>query len=397
MYHPSFNIGIEEEFQFIDPSSRELLGYLSQSMSRAQMQLRSRDPEFEFAQYVDEAVLEAGTPVCADIKEAREQLLRIRTELLTLAEKHNLILMASGTHPFSDWESRAEPIPRYRALVEDAQMIARRLLAFGLRIHIGIENRELAVDVMNTMCYFLPHILCLANSSPFWCGRNTGLKSYRTVLLDALPRTGIPGRFNGYHDYRSYVDTLIRTNSIPNAGRIWYDIMPHHRFPTLVVRICDMLPNMRDTLAITALIQATVAWMVDLRSNNMSFRNYDRMLIAENKWLALRYGLEGSLVDFGIEQLLPVKDLLKELLERVEYLTYRLNIEDELSHIYTMIARGTCADQQLAIWAKAKRESATHEHATTVGGGQESSRSEVDSEEIFAVIDFLVKETEAIS
>lgn len=348
MYYPSFNIGIEEEYQLLDPQSRELLGYVTQSMALEEMVVRERTPDTEFAREMRDAVIEAGTPVSADIHEAREHLLRLRTAMLEFAHQRGCKLAASGTHPFSHWERRGEVLPGYRAMLDNAQMVARRLLGFGLRVHIGVEDRELAVDVMNTMRYLLPHILCLSTSSPFWHGRNTGLKSYRAVLLDALPRTGIPGPFTSYQEYRSFVDTLVRTNSIPDAGQIRYDIMPHRRFPTLVIRTCDMVPDMRDTLAITALIQATVAWMVDLRQRNMSFRIYDRILIAENKWRAVRYGLEGTLIDFGSEEAVPTVDLIRELIERVEPMAATLNSLDELHHAYSILERGSSADRQIA-------------------------------------------------
>lgn len=350
MYHPSFNIGIEEEYQVIDAESRELLGYVTQSMANEQMVVRERNPDADLAQRFSEAVVQVGTPVCADIKEAREKLVRMRENVLELVQASGARVLAAGTHPFSHWENRPTILPGYRAMVDDAQMIVRRLLCFGLRVHIGVEDRELAVDVMNTMRYALPHILCLATSSPFWVGRNTGLKSYRNVLLDALPRTGIPGYFSSYQEYRSYIDTLIRTNSMPDASQVRYDIMPHYRFPTLVIRICDMLPEILDTLAVTALIQATVAWMVDLRQRNMQFRLYERLLIAENKWRAVRYGLDGKLLDLGIEQALPAAELIHELLERVEPYARRLNSEDELAHVETILLRGSSADRQLQVW-----------------------------------------------
>ncbi|MEZ4706069.1 MAG: carboxylate-amine ligase [Caldilineaceae bacterium] len=379
MYYPSLNIGIEEEYQLIDPTSRELLGYVTQSMAQDKMLVRERSPDFAFAQRFNQAVLEAGTPVCADLREAREQLLRLRSRILELGQTHNFKVAAAGTHPFSHWGAQIEPLPRFRAMADDAQMIVRRMLAFGLHIHIGVEDRELAVDVMNTMRYALPHILCLANSSPFWSGRHTGLKSYRSVLLDALPRTGIPGLYNSYQEYRSYVDTLVRTNSIPDASRIFYDILPHHRFPTLVIRICDMLPDYRETLALTALIQAIVAWMVDLRQHNMSFRIYERTLIGENKWRAVRYGLQGKLIDFGIEQEVPVVDLLRELLERVEPQAARLGTLQELGHIHTMMTTGASADRQVAVWQQA---------------GGEGSTAKMPA--LHAVVDHLVAETENI-
>jgi carboxylate-amine ligase len=368
VYYPSLNIGIEEEYQLVDPQSRELLGYVTQSMSQDQLLVRERTPEVELAQPFGEAVIEVGTPVSADIKEAREKLLRMREQILEIAHRSGSRVVAAGTHPFSRWEQR-EVLPGYRASLEDLQMVARRLLGFGLRVHIGIEDRELAVDVMNAMRYLLPHILCLSTSSPFWVGRNTGLKSYRSVLLDALPRTGIPDYFGSYQEYRAYIDALIRTNCIPDASQVRYDIGPHWRFPTLVIRICDMMPNMQDTLAVTALIQATVAWMVDLRLRNMHFRHYDRLLIAENKWRAVRYGLEGSLLDFGIEQALPAPDLIRELLMRVEPYAPKLNIEDELAHAHAILERGSSAEEQLR-----------HFHSS----GQEPA----------AVVDFLAAETE---
>ncbi len=368
---PSFNIGIEEEYQLIDPESRELLAYLTQSMSRERMLVRERHPDLDFAQRIGQASIEVGTPVCTDIKEARDELLRIRSTMLRLGEEMGFKVAAAGTHPFSVWSEQAALIPRYQALVEDMQIVARRLLAFGMHVHIGIEDRELAVDVMNTIRYLLPHILCLASSSPFWQGRNTGLKSYRTVLLDALPRTGIPNEFASYADWQNYVDTLLRTNSIRGPGEVWYDVRPHHRFPTLEIRICDALPNIQDVLAVTALIQATVAWMVDLRYRNMSFRLYERTLIGENKWRAVRYGLEGELIDFGIEQEVPVVDLLRELMERVDPLVDRLNCREEIEHVYTMLERGSSADLQLRVW-------------------------ETHDQDPKAVVDYLIAETEKL-
>lgn len=371
MYHPSLNIGIEEEYQLIEPASRELLGYVHQSMARDQMVVRERTTETDFTGQLNSAVIEVGTPVSADIKEARNELTRLRTQMLEFAQNNGCKLAASGTHPFSHWEGRGDVMPGYRAILDDAQMIARRLLVFGLRIHIGVEDRELAVDVMNTMRYVLPHILCLATSSPFWNGRDTGLKSYRSVLMDALPRTGIPGSFGSDQEYRSYVDTLIQTKSITNARQIRYDIMPHHRFSTLVIRICDMLPNINDTLAVTALIQATIAWMVHLREHNMRFRLYERLLIAENKWRAVRYGLEGKLIDWGLEEMAPAPQLIQELLNFVAPFAEHLQSQDELAHIQTILHRGANARQQLQVWQSANQDPR-------------------------AVVDFIVGETETI-
>lgn len=372
MYHPSFSIGIEEEYQIIDPENGELLGYISQSMSEGRLAIQERHPDFRIAHQLSDTVLSMGTRLCVDIHEARAQLIQTRSAILEMAADHNVKIIAAGTHPFSTWERSATPPPRYRTMIEDAQMIARRMLAFGFHVHIGIENRELAVDVMNGMSYILPHVLALSTSSPFWQGRNTGLKSYRKVVIDALPRTGIPGHFSSYQEYRAYVDTLVHTNSIPDPSKIWYDLLPHHSLPTLAVRICDMVPSVDDAVAIAALIQATAAWMVNLRERNMAFRSYDRTLINENRWRAVRYGLDGNLIDFGIEEEKPARELVTELVERVEPWAVRHNAGKALAHVHTILDRGTSADRQVRVWREA-------------------------DEDVRAVIDHLIEETESLS
>jgi carboxylate-amine ligase len=366
---PSFSISIEEEYQFIDPESRELRGFATAQG----LTLREEREQPSRSSDLASVVPVVGTPVCRDVTQARRELLRRRRSMRELAASHGLKLMAAGAHPFSRWERAHEEPPRYRALLEDAQIIARRLLAFGMYVRIGIDDRNLAIDVMNAMRYLLPHILCLANSSPFWQGLDTGLASYRSVLIDALPRTGIPNAFRSHNDYLGYVDTLIRTNSIPDSEAIWWDIRPHSHQQdrsrigveagrearsentatdqaALEIRVCDSLPDIDDALAVAALIQATVAWMVDLRHRNMSFRLYDRTLIAENKWRAVRYGLQGKLLDFGIEQEVPIRDLLHELLERVEPVLDRLNCRTEVEHVHTIMARGASSEQQRHVW-----------------------------------------------
>jgi carboxylate-amine ligase len=354
---PSFSISIEEEYQFIDPDSRELRGFATAQG----LTLREEREQPSRSSDLASVVPVVGTPVCRDVTQARRELLRRRRSMRELAASHGLKLMAAGAHPFSRWERAHEEPPRYRALLEDAQIIARRLLAFGMYVRIGIDDRNLAIDVMNAMRYLLPHILCLANSSPFWHGSDTGLASYRSVLLDALPRTGIPNAFRSYNHYLSYVDIFMRTNSITDPEAIWWDIRPRElreagdqptppSGSTLEIRVCDALPQIDDALAVAALIQATVAWMVELRHRNMSFRLYDRTLIAENKWRAVRYGLQGKLLDFGIEQEVPIRDLLHELLERVEPVLDRLNCRAEVAHIHTIMERGASSDQQRHVW-----------------------------------------------
>ncbi len=369
MYSSNFNIGIQEEYQIISPETRELLGYVSRSMTDGSLVVQERDPETDLNRKIGDAIFAEKIPFYVDITEASDHLLRTRQALLNLVQEHGFKLMGAGTHPFSSWMEAPLMAPRYQKIHKDAQMVARRMLAFGLHVYIGVGSQELAIDIMNTMRYFMPHILSLATSSPFWVKGNTGLKSYRTVLFNALPRTGIPDLYPSYQAYRDNIHTLIQTGSMTDAGKIWYDIMPSHRHPALLIRICDMLPNYKDTLALTALIQATVAWMVSLRENNMSFRIYKRPLIQENKWRAVRYGIEGEMIDFGKEEPVETRALIHELLGLVAPMARRLNSTQALAHISTMLARGTCADQQVAVWKES-------------------------GEDYNAVVDFLVAETE---
>jgi len=350
MYPSNFDIGIQEEYQIISPETRELLGYVSRSMTDGSLVVQERDPETDLNRKIGEAMFAEKIPFYVDISEASGQLLRTRQALLDLVQAQGFQLMGAGTHPFSNWMDAPLLAPRYQKIHKDAQMVARRMLAFGLHVYIGVGSQDLAIDIMNTMRYFMPYLLSLATSSPFWLKDNTGLKSYRTVLFNALPRTGIPDTYPSYQAYRDNIHTLIQTGSITDAGKIWYDIMPSHRHPALLVRICDMLPNYKDTLAMAALIQAMVAWMVALRENNMAFRIYKRPLIQENKWRAVRYGIEGEMIDFGKEEPVETRALIHELLGRVTPMARRLNSTRALEHVATMLTRGTCADQQLAVW-----------------------------------------------
>ena len=370
---PSYSVKIEEEYQFVDPESRQLRGF------SGSYGLTLFHGEETAVQDGEPAPLRSQPTACADMKEARRELLRVRGAMRDLAASQGLRLMAAGAHPFSSWEQAPEETRRMRALIEETHIVVQRLYAFGMYVQIGVEDRNLAIDVMNATRYLLPHILCLANSSPFWEGADTGLASYRSVLLDALPRTGIPNAFRSHNHYLSYVDTLLRTNSIPSPDAVLWDIRPREAAdqdarapgagPALEIRVCDALPDIDDVLSVAALIQAIVAWMVDLRHRNMSFRLYDRTLIAENKWRAVRYGLRGRLLDFGIEQEVPFRDLLLELLERVDPVLDRLNCRGEVERIHSIAARGASSDQQRRVWRDSGEDGA-------------------------AVVDFLVAQTE---
>jgi carboxylate-amine ligase len=351
MTAPSFTLGIEEEFQTIDPQTFDLRSHIGTELIEQGKRLLNEKVKAEMHQ----AVVEIGTGICRNIDEAREDVANLRRQTVRLAGEHGLLLAAGATHPFADWRVQdIYPDERYLKVVEDMQLVARSNLIFGLHVHVGIEDRETAIHLMNQMRYFLPHLLALSTNSPFWLGMNTGLKSYRTKVFDRFPRTNIPDTFSSWADFESFVNLLIRTNSIDNAKRIWWDIRPHPFFATLEVRICDLPMRVDETLAIAALIQATVCKLYKLHSRNQSWRTYSRALIMENKWRASRYGLDGMLIDFGREKELPCRELILEYLDFVDDVVDELGSRTAVEYVQTILDRGTGADRQLQVFERSK-------------------------------------------
>jgi carboxylate-amine ligase len=341
-----FTLGIEEEFQIIDPESRELKSHIQQILEDGKSIL-SENVKSEMHQ----SVVEMGTDVCSDIHDARKQVTKLRHDLANLAKTKGLSIAAAGTHPFSHWkDQKITDGPRYETIVEDMQQVARANLIFGLHVHVGLEDRDIAIHIMNAVRYFLPHIFALSTNSPFWIGRNTGFKSYRSKVFDRFPRTGIPDYFNSLSEYDNFIDLLIKTNCIDNGKKIWWDIRVHPFFETLEFRICDIPMRIDETIALAALMQAVVAKLYKLIRQNLGFRLYRRALIAENKWRAARYGISGKLIDFGKKKEVDVKDLINELLEFVDDVVDDLGSREELKYINTILENGTGADRQLKVW-----------------------------------------------
>lgn len=344
---PSFTIGIEEEYQTIDPETRDLRSHIDTEIIAKGKILLKEAVKAEMHQ----SVVEVGTGICKDIKSASLELKDLRTRICDLARKNGLRLASAATHPFADWRKQAiYPDPRYDTIVEDLKMVARANLIFGLHVHVGIEDRETAIHLMNQARYFLPHILVLSTNSPFWQGMDTGLKSYRCKVFDKFPRTNIPDTFASYSEYENFVSLLVKTNCIDNAKKIWWDIRLHPNFPTLEIRICDVPLRADETIAITALIQATMAKLYRLHESNQSFRVYSRALLMENKWRAARYGLDGKLIDFGKQTEVPIRDLIYEYLNFVDDVVDELGSREEINYIHRIIENGTGADRQLRIY-----------------------------------------------
>ena len=344
---PSFTIGIEEEYQTVDPVSRDLRSHIQSEILEKGKVLLQEKVKSELHQ----AVVEVGTSVCKNIKEAKDEVKKLRRDMIKLARENGLRLASAATHPFADWRvQEITPDERYKNIVEDMQLVARANLIFGLHVHIGIEDRETAIHMMNHARYFLPHILALSTNSPFWLGMNTGLKSYRCKMFDKFPRTNIPDYFPSWGEYENFIKLLIKTNCIDNAKKIWWDIRPHPFFNTLEFRICDIPMRADETIALAALIQATIAKLYKLYSANQGFRLYRRALLMENKWRAARYGLDGRLIDFGKQKEVPARDLIHEYLDFVDDVVDELGSREELNYIHQILEKGTGADRQLRVF-----------------------------------------------
>ena len=363
---PLFTLGIEEEFQTIDPVTRELRSHMSKIVEGGQITLQER-----VKAEMHQAVVEVGTNICHNIQEARAEVTELRKHIIELADQQNLLVAAAGTHPFSDWQDQLiTPNERYDALIDELRDVARGNLIFGLHVHVGIESREEGIQILNAVRYFLPHIYALSTNSPFWCGRNTGFKSYRSKVFDKFPRTGIPDFFASANEYDEYIKLLVKTNCIDNGKKIWWDIRLHHYFDTIEFRICDIPMRIDETICIAALIQALVAKMHKLLKQNLSFRPYRKVLINENKWRAARYGIQGKLIDFGKQEEVPYRELCGELLDFVDDVLDELGSRHEVEYIKQILDHGTGADRQLAVFEQ-------------TGG------------DLKAVVDYIVEETKA--
>ena len=346
---PSFSIGIEEEYQIIDPQTRELKSYITEILEAGKMTLRE-----QVKAELHQSIVEVGTKVCHTPAEAHAELVRLRKAVMELAGRNGLKIAAAGSHPFSLWiEQEITPFERYAGVKEDMQILAQQLLIFGTHVHIGIEDPEFLIDAMNVVRYFLPHVLCLSTSSPFWMGHDTGLKSYRSIIFRNFPRTGIPPHFNSYMDFVQYRDTLVKTNSIPNGSKIWFDARPNQSYPTLEFRICDVGTRVDEAICVAAIFQALIFKLWKLRRDNMTFRLYPPALISENKWRAVRYGLDGKLIDFGKQAELPARELIREMIEWfIGDVMDELGSRKEIEYAYRIMDEGTSADRQLATFKR---------------------------------------------
>ena len=358
-------VGIEEEFQIVDQSG-QLKSHIGTLLAAGKSSLGEQlKPEML------QSVVEVTTRICAGMDEARAEILRLRGTLAALLQPAGLRIASAGTHPFSHWqEQQITELERYKLLEEELQDVVRELLIFGLHVHIGIPDREVRIEIMNEARYFLPHLLALSTSSPFWLTRATGLKSYRSVIWSRFPRTGIPPDFTSWDEFQNFVDLLVRTGSIDDGKKIWWDLRPHVFYPTIEFRVCDATTRVDETLCLAALIQAICAKLLKLRRQNQGFRKYLPNLINENKWRAIRHGLQGSLIDFGKQKEVPMRELALELVDFVDDVVDELGSRREVAYVNTLLEEGTSADRQLRVFRETGHLHAVVDHlaAETVAG-----------------------------
>ena len=355
-----FTVGIEEEYLLVDRETRDLATDPPAGlMEECEKRLRERvAPEFLKAQ------IEVGTGVCKTLADARRDLCELRRTVVEVADGYGLAPIAAGTHPFASWEEqKLTDKERYNVLARDLQGVGRRLLICGLHVHVGIDDDDLRIDLMSQVTYFLPHMLALSTSSLFWKGEETGLMSYRLTVFDGLPRTGLPDAFDSYAEYQRLVAAMVEAGLIEDATKLWWDVRPSDRFPTLEMRITDVCTRVDDAIAVAALYMCLLRMLYRLKKENQRWRQYSSMLIEENRWRAQRYGLDEGLVDFGKGEIVPCTRLLGEIQELIREDADALGCTGEIGHLETIIKDGTSAHRQLAVYSVALSRGASREEA----------------------------------
>ncbi len=357
---PPFTIGIEEEYLLVNPETRDLAVDVPEAlMSECQRRLEEQvSPEFLQSQ------IEVGTRVCGNLKQAAQELARMRRAVAEVAAEHGLVPIAASTHPFAAWyRQKHTDKERYNVLARDMQAVARRLLICGMHVHVGLDDDELRIDLLGQVSYFLPHLLALSTSSPFWQGEDTGLKSYRIAVFDELPRSGLPEAFDSYGEYGRHVEILTKAGVIEDASKLWWDVRPSARFPTLELRIPDICTRLRDGISVAAMYVCLLRMLYRLKRNNQRWRRYSNMLIQENRWRAQRYGFDEGLIDFGIGEVVAYQDLLEEMIDLVRVDALALDCLPEVEHARKIVTGGTSAHRQLAVYNEAVKAGADNKEA----------------------------------
>jgi carboxylate-amine ligase len=347
---PAFTVGIEEEYLVVDRETRDLIKDPPPQMWSSLRELLGPQVSPEFLR----AQIEVGTKVCAKLVEAREDLATLRRDLSAVVSRYGAAIIASSTHPFADWsEQKTTEQPRYQRIAADYQQVARQMVICGMHVHVGIDSDHLRIDLMNQVRYMLPHLLALSTSSPFWAGTDTGLLAYRPIIFRSMPRTGLPEEFESWGEYQRIVEVLVEAGIIEDATKLWWDIRPSARYPTLEMRVSDVCTRLDDAMTVAAFYLCLLGYMFRLRRRNQRWRVYSPMLISENMWRAQRYGTDGSLIDFGRGELVPFADLVEEVIEMLAQDAAEFDVIEQLRHMRTIARDGTSAHRQLSVYRAA--------------------------------------------
>lgn len=358
--HPPFTLGLEEEYLLVDKRTRNLVKDPPSELMEEAARVCGEQVSPEYLQ----AQIEVGTRVCADVGEAREDLARLRRGIIQVAGQYGLAPIAASTHPFAHWlDQKHTDKERYQTLAQELQTAARRMLICGMHVHVGVDDDALRIDLMNQITYFLPHLLALSTSSPFWRGEETGLMSFRMTVFDSLPRTRLPERFYSFGEYQRHVDVLIRAGIIEDTSKIWWDIRPSSRFPTLETRIMDVCTRLDDAICLAAIVVCLLRMLNRLRLNNQRWRNYAPMLIYENRWRAIRYGFDGGMLDLTRSEVRSFAELQEELLALIREDAEALGCVAEVEHSREILARGTSAHRQKRVYQQALEQGADKQEA----------------------------------
>jgi carboxylate-amine ligase len=357
---PAFTVGIEEEYLVVDRESRELVINPPAEMWEALRQVLGHQVTHEFLK----AQIEVATKVCAKLSQARDDLAGLRRDIADIVNEYGAAIIAASTHPFANWmEQETTEQPRYQRLAADYQVVARQLVICGMHVHVGVEDEHLRIDLMNQVRYMLPHLLALSTSSPFWAGTDTGLLAYRPVIFQNLPRTGTPEEFESWGEYERTVSILVEAGIIEDATKLWWDIRPSARYPTLEMRVTDICTRLDDAVTVAALYLCLLGYLFQLRRRNQRWRVYSPFMISENMWRAQRYGTDGSLIDFGRGELVPFSDLMEEAIEMVAKEAVEFDVTEQLRHIRDIVRDGTSAHRQLSVYHTALEEGAGEREA----------------------------------
>ncbi len=357
---PAFTIGIEEEYLLVDPVTRNLADDPPEAVMREAEAALGPQVTHEFLR----AQIEVGTRVCETLEDAATDIRRLRRTVFEIADAHDLAVIAASTHPFAHWsQQQVTDKERYLMMAQDLQQVVRRLVICGMHVHVGIEDADMRIDLMNQVAYFLPHLLALSTSSPFWHGHRTGLKSYRMSVFRGMPRTGLPPQFHSWGEYQRHVDAVTGAGLIEDASKLWWDIRPSARYPTVEMRIADICTRVDDGIAVAAIYLSLLGMLFHRRLGNQRWRTYENMLVSENLWRAQRYGTDEPLADFGKGILVPYQDLLEEIIETVTPAAEEMGCLAQVESARQILDTGTSADRQLKVYDDAIDAGAEPEEA----------------------------------